>query len=87
MKNVVKNAIDFALDCVGEVNCRPTIKQIAKALNISESEAKQVMQDSEYAKFEKLRDGYTKFMQECKEDFGGFKAFYYLYLAQREAKK
>lgn len=87
MKDMVKNAIDFALDCVEDINCRPTIKQIAEALNISESKAKQVMQDSEYVKFENLRDGYTKFVQECKDDFGGFKAFYYLYLAQREAKK
>lgn len=83
---LVKKAIECALDYVEDKNYLPTTKQVAEALKESEDKATQIMQDSEYIKLKKLRDGYTSFEKECKDGFGGFRAFYHLYLAQREAK-
>lgn len=84
---LLKRAIECALDYVEDKNYMPTTKQVADALGVSKDEAEQIMQDSEYIKLKKLRDGYTSFEKECKDGFSGFRAFYHLYLAQRETKK
>lgn len=86
MDSNVKKVIDYALDCIEKDNCLPTDKQTATALGLDESEVAQIKQDSEYIKFKALRDGYTSFEKECKDGFKGFRAFYYLYLAQRGTK-
>lgn len=83
---MVKKAIDYALNCIEENNYTPTDKQIAEALGLDDSKIAQIRQDSEYIKFKKLREGYTKFEKECKDGFKGFRMFYHLYLAQRGSK-
>lgn len=81
-KELLKRAIECALDYVENKNYLPTTKQVAEALGVSDDKAEQIMQDSEYIKLKNLRDGYTSFDSERKKGFGGFKVFYKWYITQ-----
>lgn len=79
---MVNKLIDYALDCIEKNNCLPTTKQSAEALGISESEVDKIKADAKYKDFVKLRERFSSFDKERKDDFGGFRAFYEWYSAQ-----
>ena len=80
---MVNKLIDYALDCIEKNNCLPTDKQTAESLGLDESKVRQIKQtDAKYKDFVKLRERFSSFDKERKDDFGGFRAFYEWYSAQ-----
>ena len=80
---MVNKLIDYALDCIEKNNCLPTTKQSAESLGLDEKEVEQIKQNNaKYKDFVKLRERFSSFDKERKDDFGGFRAFYEWYSAQ-----
>lgn len=82
-QQIIAEAIECTLEYIDDKNYIPTNKQLAEALHISENTAEKLKENAEYAEFIKLREGYTRFAQEIKDGFGGFRNFHKLFLEQK----